>query len=183
MKQRWIKIDPILYEILSEKFESEFSVLKVRDIFVSRYPGQISKRIARQKTYSLFRKLLKAGMLVKHAAQNKRNTIYSKTYRFAQAQYESGKIIFDVSDSADTNKLIGNSTEEQLRLLRGKLKHYRELLDAAVAESEEYKALYEVFPDLKQFLENKYLEARARSSKCLGQLNAVKTVISQIRSV
>ena len=49
---------------------------------------------------------------------------------------------------------------------------------SAIGESEEYIQLLNQFPDMKPELSENYHLARNRSSKLLGQIKAIKTMLS-----
>ena len=62
------------------------------------------------------------------------------------------------------------------------LKQYKVDLLASVGESEEYMRLYQTNPEFKTFLENEYHQAREQSSKLLGQIKALETVLEHYSS-
>ena len=64
--------------------------------------------------------------------------------------------------------------------LREKLSTRKAELMASIGEAEEYQRLYNKFPALQDIVRTQYLESRDRSTKLLGQLRAVETVLADI---
>lgn len=69
---------------------------------------------------------------------------------------------------------------ETRRALQEELSQRRVELVASIGEAEEYHRLYNKYPTLRGALKDQYLESRERSTKLLGQLRAVETVITKI---
>jgi len=66
------------------------------------------------------------------------------------------------------------------RALQEELSQRKIELVASIGEAEEYQRLYNKYPALRSAVKEQYLESRERSTKLLGQLRAVETVISKI---
>ncbi len=66
------------------------------------------------------------------------------------------------------------------RALQEELSQRKIELVASIGEAEEYQRLYNKYPALRGAVKEQCLESRERSTKLLGQLRAVETVISKI---
>lgn len=69
---------------------------------------------------------------------------------------------------------------ETQRALQEELSQRRVELVASIGEAEEYQRLYNKYPALRVAVREQYLESRERSTKLLGQLRAVESVITKI---
>jgi hypothetical protein len=69
---------------------------------------------------------------------------------------------------------------ETQRALQEELSQRRVELVASIGEAEEYQRLYNKYPALRTAVKEQYLESRERSTKLLGQLRAVESVITKI---
>jgi hypothetical protein len=65
-----------------------------------------------------------------------------------------------------------------IQQLEKRLKESEVDLLTSIGESEEYMRLYRSFPEMKTHLESQYLQARENSSKLLGQIKAIKSVLA-----
>lgn len=73
---------------------------------------------------------------------------------------------------------VSSEAQDQVRqYLVDKLKNYELELLTSMGESEEYKALYSEFPQLKSQLQERYNKAREYCSKLLGRVKALETLI------
>ncbi len=69
---------------------------------------------------------------------------------------------------------------ETQRALQEELSQRRVELVASIGEAEEYQRLYNKYPALRSAVKEQYVESRERSTKLLGQLRAVESVITKI---
>lgn len=69
---------------------------------------------------------------------------------------------------------------ETQRALQEELSQRRVELVASIGEAEEYQRLYNKYPALRAAVKEQYLESREKSTKLLGQLRAVESVITKI---
>lgn len=70
--------------------------------------------------------------------------------------------------------------DETQRALQEELSQRRVELVASIGEAEEYQRLYNKYPALRSAVKEQYLESRERSTKLLGHLRAVESVITKI---
>ncbi|SET90844.1 hypothetical protein SAMN04487962_1423 [Marinobacter segnicrescens] len=66
--------------------------------------------------------------------------------------------------------------------LQEELSNRKVELIASIGEAEEYQRLYNKYPALRSAVKTQYLESRERSTKLLGHLRAVESVIAKIGS-
>jgi len=71
-----------------------------------------------------------------------------------------------------------SDNDNSAKQLEESIKQYQVDLLSSIGESEEYMRLYVAFPKMKTHLETQYHQARERSSKLLGQIKAIKNILS-----
>ncbi|WP_444993851.1 hypothetical protein [Aliikangiella sp. IMCC44359] len=173
-----ITIDKYLYEVLKERAQQSFTVVQMRDSYLTKLPTAISPDDARKAIYRQLLRLVKAGVLTKHPKSNPQQSTYRVVNNFVRMDFKftipSHQRVYNDKNTTKTKRRSPPSRfEEQLR-------QYQVDLLSSIAESEEYKRLYTVNPELKALLEAQYHQARDKSSKLLGQIKAIKTVISHL---
>ena len=112
------------------------------------------------------------SLIEKIGEKNSQKAIYKKTVIFNTVSFE--KKVNGISQKSSQK----NVKSEHLLPLEAHLKAYQVDMMASIGESEEYIRLFEQFPELKEQLSEKYHLARDQSSKLLGQIKAIKTVLS-----
>ena len=75
-----------------------------------------------------------------------------------------------------TKAMSSSNVVSELHL---KATSYQVDLLTAIGETEEYQRLAKEFPSIQSLFDADYREAREKSSKLLGQLKAIQTVIMQ----
>lgn len=75
-------------------------------------------------------------------------------------------------------KAVTVGTNTAVQQLENRLKESKVDLLTSIGESEEYMRLYQSFPEMKAYLESQYLQARENSSKLLGQIKSIKSVLA-----
>jgi len=173
-----ITIDRYLYKVLKENAHQALTVVQLRDSYITKLTTPISPDLARKSIYRQLLRLVNSGILTKRTKSNPQQSTYEVTSKFSQAEFKpttpshqrslSKKVITNINQGIQPR-----SFEEQLR-------QYQVDLLSSIAESEEYKRLYTMNPELKELLEVQYHHARDQSSKLLGQIKAIKTVISHL---
>ncbi len=167
--KKTIPIDRHLDLILKNNSFNNFTVTQLRDAYAS--SANISKLEARKVIYRQILRLQKLGIFKKEQAVNARESKYSKTAKFLNTQFKPRSLKRSPEIKMTTSVGAINKIKEQL-------KQYKVDLLASVGESEEYMSLYESNPEFKTLLEAEYHQARDQSSKLLGQIKALKTVLS-----
>lgn len=177
-----VEINDHIYKIfMDEKFDN-FTVLQLRDIYLSCKETTNSMVEARKIVYRQVLRLLKLGLLEKHDVERPRKPTYSKTASFYAAKLQP-RIKITQPEKVKTmpesiKKDVAKKPQNVIQQLEKMLKHYQVDLLASIGESEEYMRLYETLPEMKGHLEVRYHQAREHSSKLLGQIKAIKTVKS-----
>ena len=175
MKCSTVKLDENLLSILTRKDFDNFTVLQLRDAYLTVHELKLEPKKTRTFVYGQILRLVNLGLLVKEEKENSRKTIYKKSSEFYTAKIQSK------TSSTIAKPLISTeSTEFSSEPLENQLNQYKVDLLACIGESEEYMRLYESNPYLKEILESNYLAAREQSSKLLGQIKAIETVLSYI---
>ncbi|MGK0271789.1 MAG: hypothetical protein ACI88H_002455 [Cocleimonas sp.] len=170
-----LKVPQAIYSILITDGLNNFTVSQLRDIYIEK-SDSIDAVKARKTVYRHIFRLHNLGMLLKNKGKRVREHRYSKTELFNQIGiYTNGNNSRD--KSAGLNATYKSNTETH-KSLRERLNQYEVDLIASIAESEEYMHLYESHPELREHLETNYLQSRECSSKLLGQIKAIKSVIS-----
>ncbi|MFT4927554.1 MAG: hypothetical protein ACI8WB_003665 [Phenylobacterium sp.] len=183
MTNQAIKLNSTIRDILVDETFDHFTVLQLRDSYVLKIDQPIELSAARSIVYQQILRLSDLGLLKKKVADNPRKSTYSKTEKFHQAQF-----ITDTDNALPTSpqKNIDaakvGKPQDAIKALKGKLNQYQVDLLSSIGESEEYMQLYKTLPDMKSHLEQKYHHARENSSKLLGQIKAVESVLSHFQA-
>ncbi len=188
MPSQPLKLDRYLGRILIEKRLESFTISELSDQYLATFKELSGKDLdpgeTRKWIYRRIYKLVKNGFLEKQPNSIKKDLIFRQTDLMKSAN------ILETIDKHIKSLVIESATlckapidrAGVLRKLEERAKQYQVDLITSLGESEEYMYLYESFPSLKPQLEKQYHQARERSSKLLGQLTAIKTVIEQFSS-
>ena len=179
-----VLINEHLYHALTDQQFDNFTVLELRDVYLSRCKRKNTSDEARKLVYRQIFRLMRLGLLEKHPAESVRQTTYTKTKLFHQEKIRPRKEKIK-PDSKPSPKFIhkASGNDDVITKLEENIKQYQVDLLASIGESEEYMRLYETFPQMKTHLEIQYHQARERSSKLLGQIKALKNVLSHNRTI
>lgn len=173
MPKNPLKVTTSIYSIFITDELNNFTVSEMRSAYMEA-TGEIDPVLSRKIVYRQILRLQKLGMLEKLDADNVKEHRYNKTNVFHQTGLTTDKI-----KNKQTSSMLVKSPKKITRsLLVERLKQCEVDLIASIAESEEYMALYKSLPELKEHLESNYLQSREHSSKLLGQIKAIKSVIS-----
>ncbi len=175
MKQPTVKIDPYLLSALNKEPFNNFTVTQLKDAYLAELGPNHDLIEARKFTYRQVLRFVRLGLFKKKAADKRKESKYFKTTKFNQTQFEARSIHKAKKLSTSSNNKQHNSALIQIE---EQLKQYKVDLLASVGESEEYMRLYKSNPEFKSLLENEYHQAREQSSKLLGQIKALKTVLT-----
>jgi len=175
MKQPTVKIDPYLLSALNNESLNNFTVTQLKDAYLIELGPNHDLIEARKFTYRQVLRFVRLGLFKKEAADKRKKSKYFKSTKYKQTQFEvrsihKAKKLTPPAKTQNHNSAL-NQIEEQL-------KQYKVDLLASVGESEEYMRLYKSNPEFKSLLENEYHQAREQSSKLLGQIKALKTVLT-----
>ena len=178
MSTKKITIDQFLYKVLSDSRNKEFTVVQIRDEYLKVLPSPITPIEARKSVYRQLLRLVKISILTKNRNSNPQQTKYRVSQYFSRLNFKLTTPYHQRNcPSQMPNKEI---QDHQSVRFEEQLKQYQVDLMSSIGESEEYKRLYTVNPGLKALLEAQYHQARDKSSKLLGQIKAINTVISHL---
>ncbi|PSV49749.1 response regulator [Photobacterium indicum] len=170
--------------LMDEQFDN-FTVLQLRDTYLSCQETTNNIVEARKVVYRQVLRLWNLGLLDKNETENLKKPTYTKTVLFYKAELQprikrtEPEQVKAIPNSIEPEPVI--ETQSIIHELEKKLKQYQVDLLASIGESEEYMRLYETLPEMKSHLEMQYHQARERSSKLLGQIKAIKTIQSHYK--
>lgn len=169
-----IKINARLHTILQDENFDDFQVTQLRDAYLASSIANQNIIEVRKYIYRQILRLVKKGLLLKKGA-NSKSTVYQKSALFFEANF----IIQNTTDSRVSKpEPITPGTNIAIQRLEERLKQSEVDLLTSIGESEEYMRLYKSFPEMKVHLESQYLQSRENSSKLLGQIKAIKSVLA-----
>jgi len=175
-----LRIEANLLNIIKSDSFDDFTVISLRNEYMRQSDNQDAKSV-RNFVYSQILRLSKWGLLAKNEPTDTGRAFYSKTSLFKQTELiPYGSVRGNQSNKKHDYIKRHKLTRSNIRHLKKKLNRYQVELLSSIGESEEYMRLFESRPELKEVLESKYLIAREQSSKILGKIKALKSVLSSI---
>ena len=172
-----IKMNVLLAKILEGETFNKFTVVKLRDEYLRHSQETLCAKEARKYVYRQIVRLVKLGLLIKNGAKNSHKITYKKTALFNEVTFlsnSSQEVLYEnklpISDENNLGKYSIKSLEKTL-------KEYKVDMMAAIGESEEYIRLLDTIPEMKEQLREHYHLARDKSSKLLGKIKALQTII------
>lgn len=181
---RKLRISQSFYDILINKAFDHFTILELREASFAHAirNTKTDRQQAYKATYRQVERLVGRGLLFKSTPDDG-FIRYVKTEAFYETQFDI-LTVQSAKQSDITDKTgqacNGATPQEMAAQLRELARKYQVDLLTCIGESEEYMRLYSDFPELKSQLEPQYLEARERSSKLLGKIKALDTVLAQL---
>jgi hypothetical protein len=176
-KPQPLHVDKILIELLRKQSDTPFSTTDIRDLYLARIPldQRPSRNQLRKHVYRELLRLESAKVIKRHDGSTGRGC------KFIYRPKDSGT---PMEDKPSPFSLAGDQIEsamdvETQRALQDELSKRKIELIASIGEAEEYQRLYHKYPALRNALKGQYLESRDRSTKLLGQLRAVESVITK----
>ncbi|MBO6812978.1 MULTISPECIES: hypothetical protein [Pseudomonadota] len=173
-----IRVDHILLSLMKQQTNSPFSTTSIRDLYLAQisHPTNPDRNLIRKHIYKELLRLESASVIERHDGETGRGckfifrgvpsaiSLENKRSPFAQPEQKNESSI----DPATLKRLKEELSKRKVELV------------ASIGEAEEYQRLYNKFPALQQTVRTQYLESRDRSTKLLGQLRAVETVLADI---
>ena len=178
MIDKKIKINTSIAKILEKDTFNNFTISQLKNAYINRSTGMTPVE-ARKFVYKQVLKLVAHGALTKKGDKHSRNATYKKTDLFSRIKMIEASEKDPLAKTNISNELIkshSNVTVDDLEL-EIKLHEYKVDMMSAIGESDEYIRLAKSFPDMKIQLNEKYHLARDKSSKLLGQIKAVRTLM------
>lgn len=181
MKQlKSLQVDKILIELLQQQLNIPFSNTEIRDAYLAKIPKdqRPGRNQLRKHIYNELLRLESAKIIERHEGSTGRGCkfiYHSKTSGISMKEKHSP---FGAADK----QIDSSMDDETQRALQEELSQRKVELIASIGEAEEYQRLYTKYPALRSAVEAQYLLSRERSTKLLGQLRAVESVITKIGS-
>lgn len=175
MPQAPIRLDQDFLSVLTLADFDNFTVLEMRAAYLALPNNRhLDKNQAQRIVYRQIIRLQRNGLLTRVESKKTGKSRYQKTELFFAAEF----LPLVTQNDPESNE---DQDDDPLffKHLIGKLQHYKLELLSSMGESEEYKTLYSEFPQLKSQLQEKYNKARDHSSKLLGRVKAIETLIEQ----
>ncbi|HHE3740514.1 TPA: hypothetical protein ACPD39_004499 [Escherichia coli] len=171
------------YQILVMQSLDHFTVKALRDSYIKVMgvaEGDDERRDAYRKVYRQLVRLQR-NELVEKVSNTGGAVKYRKTPKFHETMFvEKRREEVCEEESMDgvlsPNAMANSHVLSELHL---KAQNYQVDLLTAIGETEEYQRLAKEFPSIQPLFDADYREAREKSSKLLGQLKAIQTVIMQ----
>ncbi|MGZ9899798.1 response regulator [Shewanella gaetbuli] len=170
-----IKICATLHTILQDESFNNFQIVQLRDRFLSVSSSNQNVSETYKFIYRQVSRLVKKGALRKINNKNLKIITCQKTELFNDINFVINQRIETIKPK---RKLLDKTESDALQQLQERLKQSEVDLLACIGESEEYMRLYKSFPEMKDYLESQYILARENSSRLLGQIKAIKSVLS-----
>lgn len=181
-----ISIHPTIYKTLLEKKDSLISIKDFKAPFLEIANIKITEDDLTKPIYRQLFRLTQLKLLEKKPIENSKHKSYSITKLFNSTEFKFKTFKFEQNyPVAIDNKLEQHSnirTNDLLHKLTSQITQYEVDFQSSIAESEEYKRLFTIAPDMKKTLETYFLEARNKSNQLLGKITAVKNVIATLES-
>jgi len=195
MKPTSFALDKRLYELLQDQGFEQFTTQDLRDAYASQLEitsFQLSE--VRRYVYEQIRRMLRVGWVVPDKERRKRGQVYHLRSMpehlqlrlidngFEQSlkpKRQSKQELAKPAQSAATSVTEADVYQERLEAT---LKEVRLDFLASMGEAERYKQLIDEMPHLQNHVENEYREARDRSSRLLGHVQAVEKTLSMLSS-
>uniref|UniRef100_A0A7S9IZK6 Response regulator n=1 Tax=Shewanella eurypsychrophilus TaxID=2593656 RepID=A0A7S9IZK6_9GAMM len=169
-----IKINAQLNTILQDENFDNFHVTQLRDAYLANSSVSQDLVQARKYIYRQILRLVKKGLLLKKGTKNSKRVVQK-----SELFYKTNFICQSTSEvKVNRAKAVTVGTNTAIQQLENRLKESEVDLLTSIGESEEYMRLYQSFPEMKAHLESQYVQARENSSKLLGQIKAIKSVLA-----
>ena len=175
MSKASFTVNTQLHAILQDESFNNFHVTQLRDAYVGNSSVTQDPTEARKYVYRQILRLVKKGLLLKKGTKNSKTVTYQKSELFFKTNFIAQSI---TAGTVSKPKATSVDTSIAVQLLEERLKESEVDLLTSIGESEEYMRLYRSFPEMKAHLKSQYLQARENSSKLLGQIKAIKSVIA-----
>lgn len=171
-----IRMDAYLIQILEKDSFDKFTVSDLKDSYLESVVGKCPVD-SRKFVYKQILRLLKFKVVDKKGRMNSHKSIYCKTDLFSKVTFIKKEP--KVSPTLPLQKAVEvkNSDINVLSDLNRTLEQYEVDMISAIGESEEYIRLLKSYPEMKPLLNESYHLARDKSSKLLGKIKAINTIL------
>ncbi|WP_283132268.1 hypothetical protein [Enterovibrio norvegicus] len=175
-----VSLNHWLHNALIEKDMDGFSILEIRDCFLTDEGEELDKRELRLTLYRQIYKLVERGYLRKEGKSASQSVRYFKTERFFSFEYIAAKRTkLPLEQAAVALKIEDGEAHFLAQISRDKAQSEAELR-ITLGEVEEYKRVLALYPEKKALIEPLYIKTKEYSAELLGRINALsKLVVSQ----
>ena len=179
-------LSPEFYSVLIEGNLNNFTVMELRDAIILECKDEtdMTLRDHHKRAYRVVLRLLTAGFLEK-SKDISEFARYKKTPLFVASVFKQRvtvalgpkqpKLPKQVECGVPSLPVNDPCIRDELDQL---VKTYQVDLLSSIGESEEYLRLNQAYPELKAKLEPHYLKSRDVSSKILGKIRAIESVLA-----
>ena len=178
MTRTTIRINEILISILKSKTLTQFSAVELKKMFIKELPDtktDTKNKDASQLVHRTLNKLCSANFIEKQIDGKK--VLFIKTPIFDESRLYASTPRKQVSKEP-----IVNNNAPKLQKLKTTLNQYQIDLLGHIGEAEEFKRLFNEFPETKTSLYSRYMHARNQSSSMVGKIKAVEACINTLES-
>lgn len=172
MSQVSISLDGVFITILTAPSFDNFTVLELRSAFMALSNNGLDKNKAQRIVYREILKLKNKGLLKRIDSKTTKKTTYVKTDQFHTANFISK----DSAPNSAKKDTVIPCEQNVIKELTERLQRYKAELQSLIGESNEYKALYAEYPQLKGLQKN-YNLARDKIRNLDGMIKSVETTI------
>lgn len=169
-----IRINEILISILKSKTFTQFTAVELKKMFIKSLPDAKNKD-ASQLVHRTLNKLCSANFIEKQIDGKK--VLFIKTPMFDESRLYASTPRKQVSKEP-----VVNDNAPKLLKLRTTLNQYQIDLLGQIGEAEEFKRLFNEFPETKANLYSRYMHARNQSSSMVGKIKAIEACINTLES-
>ncbi len=173
-----LSVDKILIELLRKQPDTPFSNTSIRDMYLLQIP-EVQRPSRNQVRKHIYRELLRletAKVIERYEGSTGRGCKFIYRSKNQDISLEAKPSPFSAAYGQVESSMDGDTQ----RALQEELSKRKVELIASIGEAEEYQRLYQKYPALRSAVKEQYLESRERSTKLLGQLRAVESVITKI---
>jgi len=160
-----------LFGVLKDIYATSFTVDELTEAYLQ-HPSSLhtSKKAARQFVYRNMQRLMKVGHM-ERLKVNGRWPHYTLTQQFLR-----------LYKSTPSTPLVPVEATVQLQIdplvsLKERLKMHQGEVLTAMGEMEEYEAICQEIPDLREIAQPRYNESRERCSRLLGRVKALESLL------
>lgn len=169
-----IRINEILISILKSKTLTQFTAIELKKMFIKALPDAKNKD-ASQLVHRTLNKLCSANFIQKQI--NDKKVLFIKTPTFDESRLYASTPRKQVSKEP-----IVNDNVPKLQKLKTTLNQYQIDLLGHIGEAEEFKRLFNEFPETKTSLYSRYMHARNQGSSMVGKIKAIEACINTLES-
>lgn len=166
-----ITLKPGILDVLRDIDATSFTVDELTETYLQRSSSlHTSKKAARQFVYRNMQRLMKVGYMERLKADG-RWPHYTLTHKFHRL-YKSAP-----STSPTSTEVTVQLQIDPLASLKERLKMHQGEVLTAMGEMEEYEAICQEMPDLREIAQPRYNESRERCSRLLGRVKALESLL------